>query len=212
MMQDQAYYLSDIQRLLKRDLTADENRALKTTLDRIIRPSAPKLVDLNIPFWLIKRFYLQIYFGEDQRSTSRNKRDAKDKKRLNGYKERNSEYYFMLMPLEVRNNFNFEQRRWIQDVLQRAIMIPTKKILEKNIRFKLVKRYYLTLYLGFDRRKGRRASKDGLMNRLSFAGSTVIYGIVILFVMYFAKTMLNYDIIEGSHGIDWLLEKIGLMK
>jgi hypothetical protein len=209
MIQNQAYYLSDIQRLLMRDLTADENRALKTTLDRIIRPTAPKILDLNIPFWLIKRFYLQLYFGEDKRSISRNKRDANDKKRLNEYKERNSEYYFMLMPQEIRDNFNFEQRRWIQDVLQRAIMIPTKKIIEKNIRFKLKNRYYLTLYLGLDRRKGRRASKDGLMNKLSFAGSTAIYGIVILFVMYFAKTMLRYDVFEGIHFIDWILDKIG---
>ncbi|MCF7919374.1 MAG: hypothetical protein K9N06_05620 [Candidatus Cloacimonetes bacterium] len=212
MIQKKEYYLSEIQRLLKRDLTDDEIRALNTTLDKIIRPPSPKIVDLNIPFRLIKRFYLQIYFGEDKRTKSRNKRDALEKKRLDEYKERNAEYYFMLMPQEIRNNFDFEQRRWIQDVLQRSIMIPTKKILEKNIRFKLKKRYYLTIYLGFDRRKGRRPSKDGLMNKLSFAGSAMIYAIVILFVVFFAKTVLNYDVFQGGHGIDVLLEKSGLLK
>lgn len=211
-VQDQAYYLNEIQYSIKRELTADEARALKQVLDRVVRIPSPKIVNLNIRFWLIKKLYLQIYFGEEKRDKSRKERDSFEKERLKEYKNRDDEYYFRMLPEEIANSFHFEQKRLIKDVFKRAIKIPTKKIMEGNISIGFKKKYYFAFFLGFDRRKKKRAGANALMDRLSFLGSVIIYSIVILFVGYFAKTVMGYDIIKGSHGIDYLIEKSGLLK
>lgn len=212
IVQNQAYYLAEIQRLLKKTFSAEENRAFKLILDKVVRVPSPKILDLNITFWFIKKFYLQIYFGEDKRKKDRKERDRYEKERLKQYKERDAEYYFLLLPQNIRELYNFEQKRLIQDVLKRAIKIPTRKIIEGNISLKLKKKYYIAFFLGFDRRKKKRKNADQLMNTLSALGTIFIYFIFILFIVFFAKTVLNYDIIEGTHGFNWLIDKIGLNK
>jgi hypothetical protein len=212
VVKDQKYYLTDIKNSLHRVLNDDQERALKLVLDKIVRVPSPKIIDLNIPFWLIKRFYIQIYFGHDKRTSQRKERDKFDKTRLKEYKERNADFYFAGLPEDIQSSFNYEEKNVIMATLARAISIPSKKIIESNINFKLKQKYYLAFYLGFDRRKGRRSSASSLMNKLSFLSSAMIYLLVILFVMYFAKTVLNYDFIPDSHGIDYLIEKLGLNK
>lgn len=211
-VQNQAYYLGEIQRLLRRDLSSEQSFALKHVLDRVVRVPSEKIINLNIRFWLFTKLYLQIYVGEEKRDRKRRKKDVDERKRLNEYKERDAEYYFRLLPEDTSKEFNFEESRLIKDVLNRAIKIPTKKIFEGNISFKLKKKYYLAFFLGFDRRKNRRPGASLMMDRMSIFGSIVIYAIVIAFVAYFGKTVMNYDIIEGQHAIDYLLEKSGLLK
>lgn len=206
------YYLNDIRNSLHREITANQERAILLAISKIVRIPSPKLLDLNIPFWLFKRFYIQIYLGEDKRSIARNKRDKSQKKELKDYKERNSDYYFASMPQEIKTSFNYEEKQVIKAVFSRAIFIPSRKIIDKNITFKLKKRYYLAFYLGFDRRKGKRRSANATMRNISILGELMIYFLVILFVLFFAKTVLNYDIIENTHSIDYLIEKLGLNK
>ncbi len=212
VIQDRQYYLDQIRSSVHRNINPEEEKALLLVLDKIVRLPSPKIIDLNIPFWMIKRLYIQIYLGIDKRTQSRKERDKFNAEKLKEYKERNARYYFVNLPEHIQNKFNFEEKRLIEDVFNRAIKIPTRKILESNFSFKLKQKFYLTFYLGLDRRKGRRSSPNGLMNRLSFAGSAFIYLFVIIFIAYFAKSVLNYDIIQGSHGIDYLIEKLGLNK
>lgn len=207
---DSKYYINDIALSLHRELTSDQYSALKQILDKIIRIPSPKIIDLNIPFWLIKRFYLQVYFGIDKRTSKRNKQDKANLQKMKQFKERNAEYYLSCLPENIIKSFNYEEKRIIEATLNRAIAIPSKKIIESNLTFKLKKKYYLAVYLGFDRRKGRRSNPDSLMDKLSFIGSALIYLFVILIVLYFAKTVLNYDIIPGRHFLDVLIEKLGL--
>ncbi|MDP8220328.1 MAG: hypothetical protein P9X26_03210 [Candidatus Stygibacter frigidus] len=212
VLRDQEHFINDIKNSLHRQLTEQEILSLRRVLDRVVRIPSPKLLDLNIPFWLIKRFYFQIYLGEDKRTKIRNDRDKFERTKLKEYKERNAEYYFASLPEDIQAGFQYEEKRIIQAVFNRAISIPSRKILETNINFKIKKRYYLAIYLGLDRRKGRIKNASHSVNVLSFAGSMVIYMLVIIFVAYFAKTVLRYDFIKGVHGIDWLIDKIGLNK
>jgi len=212
ILRDQDHFLDDIQNSLHRQITEQEILSLRRVLDRVVRVPSPKLLDLNIPFWLIKRFYFQIYLGEDKRTKTRNDRDKFDRTKLKEYKERNAEYYFASLPEDIHAGFQYEEKRIIQAVFNRAISIPSRKILETNINFKIKKRYYLSIYLGLDRRRGRRKNASHSLNVLSFAGSMLIYLLVMIFVAYFAKTVLNYDLVHGGHGIDWLIDKIGLNK
>ncbi len=210
VIKDRQYYLDQIRSSIHRNIAQEEERALLLVLDKIVRLPSPKILDLNIPFWLIKRFYIQIYFGVDKRTQTRKDRDNFEAEKLKGFKERDARYYFINLPENIQNGFNYEEKRLIEDVFIRAIKIPTRKILESNITFKLKQKFYLTFYLGLDRRKGRRNSPNQLMHRLSFVGSMLIYLFVIIFVTYFAKSVLNYDIVKGSHGIDYLINKLGL--
>jgi hypothetical protein len=210
VVRDHSHFMNDIENSLSRPLLEAERIALRRVLDRVVRLPSPKLLDLNISFWLIKKLYLQIYLGEDKRTDTRNNRDNYERTKLQEYKERNGEYYFASLPEEIQQGFKFEEKRIIQSVFNRAISIPTRKILETNIRFKIKRRYYLALYLGFDRRKRRRGSASRGLDVVSFAGSMMIYLIVIFFIAYFAKTVLNYDLVQGEHGIDYIIRKLGL--
>lgn len=212
IIRDQDHFLDDIQNSLHRQLAEQEILSLRRVLDRVVRIPSPKLLDLNIPFWLIKRFYFQIYLGEDKRTKARNDRDQYQRTKLKEYKERNADYYFALLPDDIQTGFNYEEKRIIQAVFNRAISIPSKKVLETNLNFKIKKRYYLSIYLGIDRRKGRRRNASQMLNALSVMGSLLIYLLVLIFVAYFAKTVLNYDIVQGGHGIDYLIDKLGLNK
>jgi len=212
ILRDQDHFIDDIQNSLHRQLAEEELLSLRRVLDRVVRVPSPKLLDLNIPFWLIKRFYFQIYLGEDKRTKTRNDRDKFERTKLKVYKERNADYYFASLPEDIQKGFQYEEKRIIQAVFNRAISIPSKKVLETNINFKIKKRYYLSIYLGLDRRKGKRKNASHALNTLSFMGSMLIYLLMIIFIAFFAKTVLNYDLIQGGHGIDWLIEKLGLNK
>ncbi|MCF7911843.1 MAG: hypothetical protein K9M99_04910 [Candidatus Cloacimonetes bacterium] len=212
VVRDHAYFMNQIATSLSRELSDSELQALKRALDLVVRIPSPKLLDLNISFWLIKKFYLQIYLGEDKRTDSRNERDKFERTKLVEYKERDAEYYFAGMPEDIQQGFKFEEKRIIQSVFNRAISIPTRKIVETNIRFKFKRRYYLALYLGFDRRKRRRGSASRSLDVVSFAGSMMIYLIVILLVAYFAKSVLNYNFVKDEHAFEYLIRKLGLNK
>ncbi|MDP8209212.1 MAG: hypothetical protein P9M05_00260 [Candidatus Stygibacter australis] len=212
ILRDQDHFLNDIQNSLHRQLAEEEILSLRRVLDRVVRVPSPKLLDLNIPFWLIKRFYFQIYLGEDKRTKTRNDRGKFERTKLKEYKERNADYYFASLPEDIQKGFQYEEKRVIQAVFIRAISIPSRKILETNINFKIKNRYYLSIYLGLDRRRGKRKNASHALNTLSFMSSMLIYLLVIIFVAFFAKTVLNYDLVQGGHGIDWLIDKLGLNK
>ncbi|MDP8320786.1 MAG: hypothetical protein RAO94_00400 [Candidatus Stygibacter australis] len=212
ILRDQDHFLNDIQNSLHRQLAEEEILSLRRVLDRVVRVPSPKLLDLNIPFWLIKRFYFQIYLGEDKRTKTRNDRSKFERTKLKEYKERNADYYFASLPEDIQKGFQYEEKRVIQAVFIRAISIPSRKILETNINFKIKNRYYLSIYLGLDRRRGKRKNASHALNTLSFMSSMLIYLLVIIFVAFFAKTVLNYDLVQGGHGIDWLIDKLGLNK
>jgi hypothetical protein len=212
VVRDQQHFISQIEEAFYRGLEPDETEALRQVLNKIIRIPSPKILDLNIPFWLIRRFFIQIYFGEDKRTKSRNERDKYEKEKLREFRERDAEFYFMNLPDKIQYGFNYEEKRAIHDIFKRAIPIPSRKIIETNLSFKFKKKYYLTLYLGFDRRQGRRRNINTTMNKISFATSMLIYIIVISIVLYFGKSALNYDVVKGSHGYEYIIEKLGLNK
>ena len=210
VVRDHSHFMNEMETTLSRPLLEAERMSLRRVLDRVVRLPSPKLLDLNISFWLVRKLFLQIYLGEDKRTDTRNNRDNYERTKLQEYKERNGEYYFASLPEDVQQGFKFEEKRIIQSIFNRAISIPTRKIFETNIRVKIKRRYYLALYLGFDRRKRRRGSASRGLDVVSFAGSMVIYLTVLLFVSYFAKTVLNYDLIQGEHAIEFIIRKLGL--
>ena len=76
----------------------------------------------------------------------------------------------------MRNSLNFEQKRSVQDILKRCIVVPTKKIYESNQTYKIFgKIYYVAFFLGFDKRKGHRSDASSNMKGLSMSVRGFIY-------------------------------------
>lgn len=66
------------------------------------------------------------------------------------------EFYYSLLPQEVRDSFSNEQAYAVKILLKKVVRVPSEKILDLETGIWCFKRFYLCLYLGENRRKRKR--------------------------------------------------------
>jgi len=125
---------------------------------------------------------------------------------------RDSDYYYDQMNSVFKEGFSLEQKKEIKRVLQRAIKMPSKKIINLEITFWFFKRFYLVIYLGNDCRKKTRLLDERTFRALlkfviKWFITVVLWGatfIVLGSVIYYAKSVMGIDIFPEKHMWDFM--------
>ena len=68
---DVDYYMSQMGHVITGSLNEEQEKQIRLILAKAIRIPSKKLVDLNVPFWFFKKYYMQLYIGEDKRAKNR---------------------------------------------------------------------------------------------------------------------------------------------
>jgi hypothetical protein len=173
-LKDVDYFMNQMGHGIKDSFTEEQEKHIRLVLAKAIRIPSKKIIDLNVPFWFLKKYYMQFYVGEDRRKGMR--KPKPNNAPSENIIERDYTYFYSLLPEEISQSLNFEQRRTIQDILKRCIVVPTKKIYESNKTCKLFKKdYYISFFLGYDKRKSHRSSPDTQMRSLNLSVRGFIY-------------------------------------
>ncbi len=187
---DVDYFMNQMGHGIKDSFTEEQEKFIRLTLAKAIRIPSKKIIDLNVPFWFIKKYYLQLYIGEDKRKGSR--KPAVQKTSTENIIERDYRYFYSLIPPEIASTLNFEQKRAIQDILKRCIIVPTRKIYESNKTYKMFKKdYYISFFLGYDKRKSQRLVPDSQMKGINLSARGFIYFIEIAVAVGIVYTLIR---------------------
>lgn len=122
------------------------------------------------------------------------------------------EYFFSEIDHDVRSSLSEVQKKEILKILNRAVRIPSKKILNINFTFWFIKRFYITIYFGLNKRRSKRINstrkRDSilalLMKTALYLFMIMIVLSVLFFTVYFIKTELGIDIFKDKHLRDFL--------
>lgn len=217
-LRDVDYYVSQMGHGIRDSFTPEQEKHIRLVLAKAIRIPSKKIMDINVPFWFFKKYYMQFYLGEDKRKSRRGDkfRDTPTESII----ERDYKYFYSLIPQETAKELNFEQKRAIQDILKRCIVVPTKKIYETNRIFKFGKKdYYYSFFLGFDKRKLYRSGSDSQVKGLNMSIRGFIYLVeiavavgLIYAIIVIISTLFNFNPTESfERGImdEVIEEKIG---
>jgi len=216
-LKDVDYYMEQMGHGILSSFSEDQNKAVRLVLAKAIRIPSKKLIDLNVPFWFIKKYYMQFYMGEDKR---KGRRKPKIDQMSENIIYRDYKYFYSTLPKEVTTSLNFEQKRTVQDILKRCILVPTKKIYESNKTFRFLgKDMYTSFFLGFDQRKGHRIGSTNRMRGLNMGVRSFIYfleiAIAVAIVFSLIKligSFVNFnpaDAIDDGMLDDMIQDKIG---
>ncbi|MCF7919373.1 MAG: hypothetical protein K9N06_05615 [Candidatus Cloacimonetes bacterium] len=216
-LKDVDYFFNQMGQGIIHSLTEEQEQQIRLVLAKAIRIPSKKIIDLNVPFWFFKKYYMQLYLGEDKRKGNRKPQKNKASENII---ERDYRYFFYTLPKEVIDSLNFEQKRSIQDILKRCIVVPTKKIYESNNTFRFFKKdMYLSFFLGYDKRKGQRAGASTKMFGLNMGVRGFIYLIelaiavgIVYGVINLIGSFIHYNPAAsvGDGSLDDLIEeKIG---
>ena len=136
------------------------------------------------------------------------------KRRQDGSK-RNGDYYFSQLPEGIRKDLTMEQAREIKRVIDRAIPVPSKKIVSTELTFWFFKRFYCVFYLGEDKRRlvKNLSTNHAKMFKLSaHILSSLIVWVATIFVaataVYYAKSTLGIDLFPDQHAPELIMESI----
>lgn len=214
---DVDYFMNQMGHGIKNSFTEEQEKQIRLILAKAIRIPSKKLVDLNVPFWFIKKYFMQLYIGEDKRKKNRLKNLDKPSENII---DRDYKYFYSMISEEVRNSLNFEQKRTVQDILKRCIVIPTKKIYESNNTYRIFKKdYYIAFFLGYDKRKSHRLTSGTQMRGLNMSVRGFIYFLeiaiavgIVYGVIRLIGSFITYNPADSiSDGMldDMIEEKIG---
>lgn len=128
---------------------------------------------------------------------------------------KDSRYYYHQLPEKIRQTITYEQEREIRKVIQRAIRVPSKKLICVELTFTFFKRFYLVWYLGRDLRNKPRYSST---NKQNFMRVTVHFfctcalwltiSLTAAIVLYELKTLLDIDIFPDQHTNRLILDSL----
>ena len=120
-------------------------------------------------------------------------------------KEFDSEYFYSQINTHIEKTFTFEQKKEVKNLLKRIVKVPSKKLLDFNISFWFIKKLYLTVYLGIDKRtKDRVPSKFVRIMNYIFSVFLVlfilfVFGLFVFSFIYTVKSALGIDFFPGKH-------------
>jgi hypothetical protein len=137
---------------------------------------------------------------------SKNKvEDVMDKKASNAFLD--SDYFYSQIPTNISDTLTFEQQKAIKSVLKRAIRIPSKKLCSIEFTFWFIRRFYIVLYLGIDKRNILRFVNARSLSSFSkyimhWTISIMLWGatlFVMAAVVYYAKSTLDINLLPDKH-------------
>jgi hypothetical protein len=188
-LKDVDYFMNQMGHGIKDSFNEEQEKQIRLILAKAIRIPSKKILDINVPFWFFKKYYMQFYMGEDKRKGRRQSQNRD--KSTESIIERDYRYFYSLLPPQVASSLNFEQKRAVQDILKRCIVVPTKKIYETNKTFRFGKKdYYVSFFLGFDKRKSHRSASGSQTRGLNLGVRGFIYfvelaiGVGILYTLF----------------------------
>lgn len=124
--------------------------------------------------------------------------------------ERTAEYYLSEIRKDVLETLSTEQKNEIKSVLKRSLGLKSDKVVDVNITFWFIKKMYMTLYLGFDKRKTQRSSNRKRDYLIGITLKILIYGSAILFIgtilflsFYMIKSKVGIDVFPDKHLRDF---------
>lgn len=126
---------------------------------------------------------------------------------------KDNRYYYHQLPEGVRRTITYEQEREILKVIQRAIRVPSKKLISIELTFTFFKRFYLVWYLGRDLRNRPRYSSSNKQNfmriTVHFICTCILWltiGLTAALALYELKTLLDIDIFPDQHTNEFILD------
>jgi len=123
--------------------------------------------------------------------------------------EPGEEYYYSMIRPDIEKTLNFEQRQELRNVLKRIARVPSTKIVDFRTTFWFIKRFYLVVFLGLDRRRREPVGfqRELLLIAMRMAVFFVLL-IVLLFlvfgILYVAKSDMGIDLFQDRHLSDFL--------
>lgn len=124
--------------------------------------------------------------------------------------ERTAEYYLSEIRKDVLETLTTEQKNEIKSVLKRSLGLKSDKLVDANITFWFIRKMFMTVYLGFDKRKEPRPSERkrdvfvGIFIKVLIYGSLLTVVLTILFFsLYMIKSKIGIDIFPDKHLRDF---------
>ena len=117
-----------------------------------------------------------------------------------------SEYYFSEINPNISKSFTYEQKKEIKAILKRVVRIPTKKIISLNTTFWFFKRFFITFYIGFDKRSIYRESDNSRTIKLLNIFFTIVLILFVIFIIFIFLFCILYTV-KSAFGIDFIKSK-----
>ena len=124
---------------------------------------------------------------------------------------KDSKFYYNQISDNIKKSFTFEQKKAILSVLKTLTttnyQVMSPKIININITFWFIKRFYFTIYLGRDRRARKRYVEYDAVEKIVYMSiytimflATVFFILLLIFsVLYTFKCMLGIDLFPNFH-------------
>lgn len=114
-------------------------------------------------------------------------------------RKHSSEHFYQQIPDSIKRTFSSEQRDAVRLILDKAIERPSQKVIDARITFWLIRRFYLVLFFGFDRRESNRPreqrASDKVVSKIMMLSVYVL--IVGLFLLFSVFGLFMVEIISG---------------
>lgn len=115
-------------------------------------------------------------------------------------RRRDHEYYYSMMNPDIEESLNYEQKDEIKNLLKRAVRVPSRKIIDFRTTFWFIKKLYIVVFIGFDKRDEKNPVKmDGYVDKPSiirFGLKFIVYGVqiiilllAIIFIIYLLQSL-----------------------
>ena len=109
--------------------------------------------------------------------------------------EKSSKYYYNEIPENIERTFTEEQRTEIKKILSMIIIKPAKKAVDVRITFWFIKRFYLVILLGFEKRSNsRKINTPNNISKLLALLSKAIANLLVIIIMLLIIFTLLYII------------------
>lgn len=125
---------------------------------------------------------------------------------LDSESEKTPQYFFSQMRTDIVSTLTEEQKREFLSILKRAIRVPTKKILNINFAFWFIKRFYLTVYFGFDKRVQKRVFSERKRDYIFSAILKAVICLIVFFILFSSLFFIIYSV-KSALGIDFFPDK-----
>ncbi len=125
-------------------------------------------------------------------------------------RERDANYFFQQLTPGVAASLSREQRQEFLRILNRAVSVPSQKLLSFQLSFWFFKHFYLVVYWGIDSRFRERTKTMPIVSGL-LANGTVIFSkglfivlacLITLWVAYEVKSLLGINLFKNFHLVD----------
>ncbi|BAJ01525.1 hypothetical protein [Shewanella violacea] len=124
--------------------------------------------------------------------------------------ERDANYFYQQLTPSVESSLSRQQRQEFLQILNRAVSVPSKKLLSLQLSFWLFRHFYLVVYWGIDSRSRERNCAIPMVSGLLANGTIILSkglcillaGLITFWVAYEIKSLLGIDLFENFHLLD----------